>query len=312
MSENRSTDHHVIDALLKDRKKDRRWKTIRSFVWALIVLLYAFLIFMPKSAKDAATNTRKPYAALIRLNGEITANRSFSARKVIPELNRAFRDKRARGVLIVINSPGGSPVQASIIHDKILQLKQKYKKHVVVVGEDALASGAYLVATAADKIYVNADTLTGSIGVIMSGFGFSDAIKKLGISRRIFTAGANKDRLDPFKPLNPADAEKVRKLLGEVHQHFIKDVLLSRKKRLTGERNELFSGDFWTGSTAVKLGIADATGNIWEVLQKEFKVTHYKNYTTRPSLLHMLLSGAETELHLALAQNATRLEEKMR
>lgn len=302
--ENQSPENHLANALLKDHKADRRWKTIRSLVWAALVLLVILLIFFPKGSKSSSLDASTPYVALVTMNGEIMPGRSFSAKKIIPELNRAFKDNAARGVLLIINSPGGSPVQASIIHDKILYLKNKYKKQVVVIGEDSLASGAYLVATAADKIYVNPDTLTGSIGVVMSGFGFNDILQKIGVSRRVFTAGENKDRLDPFKPLNPADAEKVHNVLNEVHQHFIDDVLKGRGDRLKGDRKELFSGDFWTGSAAVQLGIVDGTANTWEVLQNEFKVSHYKDYSTRPNFLQMLLTGAETELHLALSQES--------
>jgi len=307
---NTSLEKTLVDTLIKERRSDRRWKIIRSFVWAGVVLLYAFLIFSPKS-KNTDASTSKPYVSMIRLNGAILPSTRFSARKVIPELNRAFSDKKAKGVVLVINSPGGSPVQASIIHDKIEQLKQKYHKKVVVVGLDTLASGAYLVATAADKIYVNPDTLTGSIGVVMSGFGFNDAIEKLGISRRVFTAGTNKDRLDPFKPLNPSDATKVHKVLNQVHQSFIEDVLQGRKGKLQGNREALFSGDFWTGTTAVKLGLADGTGNVWDVIKNEYGVTHYKDYSARPSLLQTIIGGARTELHVFLAENKTHLSAKM-
>ena len=124
------------------------------------------------------------YVSLVRLDGVIAANHPFSAMKVIPALARAFKDKASKGVVLLINSPGGSPVQASLIHDKIMQLKKKYHKKVIVFGEDTLASGAYLVATAADKIYVSPDTITGSIGVIMEGFGLNHAIEKLGRSPR--------------------------------------------------------------------------------------------------------------------------------
>lgn len=305
-----SLEKKLVDGLLNERKADRRWKMIRFFVWVFIILMYAALIFSPKP-KFGARDLKKTYVSLIRLKGVIMSGRSFSARKVLPQLRRAFADKKAKGVLIVINSPGGSPVQASIIHDKIMQLKAHYKKKVVVVGLDTLASGAYLVATAADKIYVNRDTLTGSIGVIMSGFGFNNAIEKLGISRRIFTAGTNKDRLDPFKPLNPSDAAKMHRVLNQVHQNFINDVLRGRQGRLRGDQNMIFSGDFWTGQTAVKLGLVDGTGNVWEVMKSQFGVTHYKNYSVRPSLLRTLLNGARTELHLALMQNSTELRAQL-
>ena len=309
-NEKPTIENALVNELLKERKRDRIWRIIRTFVWVFVVLLYAVLIF-GSGSKGTSGSTKKPYVALLRLNGTIMPNYSFSANKVIPQLNRAFADKKAKGVIIVINSPGGSPVQASMIHDKIIQLKHKYKKKVVVVGLDSLASGAYLVATAADDIYVNPDTLTGSIGVIMSGFGFNDAIQKLGITRRVFTAGADKDRLDPFKPLNPADAAKVHRVLKEVHQNFINDVLQGRQGRLRGDREKLFSGDFWTGETAVKLGLVDGTGNVWDVMKSQFGVTHYRNYSVRPSLLHTILRGAETQLNLALTKNSTHLSAEM-
>jgi len=305
-----SLEKTLVDGLLKERKSENRWRIIRFFVWVFVALLYATLIFGP-GLKLGDQGPKKPYVSLVRLKGVIMPNRSFSARKVIPQLKKAFADKKAKGVLIVINSPGGSPVQASIIHDKILQLKSRYKKKVVVVGLDALASGAYLVATAADQIYVNRDTLTGSIGVIMSGFGFNNAIAKLGISRRTFTSGVNKDRLDPFRPLNPADAAKVQRVLNQVHQNFIDDVLKGRQGRLQGDQNMIFSGDFWTGETAVKLGLVDGTGNVWEVMKSQFGVTHYKNYSTKPSLLQTLLTGMESELHLILSQNSTHISEQL-
>lgn len=312
MSDKESLNNQLMDALLKDRKADRRWKVIRSFVWAFLVLLYAVLIFTPGWHKGMTTDKNQPYVSLLRLNGEIKADSLFSAEKVVPNLIRAFRDENAKGVVLVINSPGGSPVQASIIHDRIVQLKKKYKKEVVVVGQDSLASGAYLVATAADKIYVNKDTLTGSIGVIMSGFGFTDAIQKIGVTRRVYTAGTNKNRLDPFEPVTPEDKAKIKTVLDEVHQDFINDVVQGRGDRLKGNKDELFSGDFWTGSTAVKLGIADATGNTWDALQKEFNVSHFKNYSTKPSFVQSLLKGAETELHLALSQkNNSHLDASM-
>src|SRR3990167_4502521 len=193
------TQTELTKLLLAEHKSTRRWKNIRFFIW-LILVVFALWIFMGPMSDDDNTipDVGKNYVALIRLDGVIKAGSEFSARTIIPELSCAFRDKNAKGVVLLINSPGGSPVQASMIHDKIIQLKEKYHKEVIVVGEDTLASGAYLVATAADKIYVNKDTVTGSIGVIMEGFGFNDVMKKLGITRRVFTAGTNKDRLDPF------------------------------------------------------------------------------------------------------------------
>lgn len=300
----------LVNALLEDRRRDRLWRNVRFFCWIGLAVLLALIVYLPMMSGPSSSSPDKPYVALVRLNGVIKAGSDFSARKVLPVLQKAFKDKKAKGVVLVINSPGGSPVQASIIHDKIEQLKKKYKKKVIVVGRDALASGAYLVATAADKIYVNNDTLTGSIGVIMSGFGFNDAIAKIGVSRRVFTAGVNKDRLDPFRPLTEKDKLKVHNLLNMVHQNFINDVLKGRKGKLRGDKNELFSGDFWTGQKAVQLGLADGTGNLWTILPKEFDVTHYKTYNVKPSLFEALTKGMNTMLenvHVGLSLQAPTL-----
>lgn len=307
---NQSTqfENDLIKALLSDRKTDRIWRNIRFFTWIFIVLVIIILIFAPQNEQYPTTANGKPYVSLIRLSGIIMPGTDFSSKKVIPLLVKAFSDTKAKGVILVINSPGGSAVQASIIHDKIIQLKKKYHKKVVVLGVDTLASGGYLIATAADKIYVNADTLTGSIGVIMSSFGFTDTIHKLGITRRVFTAGENKDRMDPFQPLNPQDVAKVHHVLNEVHQSFIDDVLQSRGKKLRGDTNELFSGDFWTGKEAAKLGLVDGTGNEWTIIQQEFNVKYYKNYSAKPSLLETIIRGAATELHVELLNEGSTIQ----
>ncbi len=300
-----SIENEMVNKLFKDRKADRRWRNIRFFGWLAILIVYAILIF---SSGSSSSTAHGPYVSLVRLSGAIMPGAPFSAKRVIPALNKAFMDKHTHGVVLQINSPGGSPVQASIIHDKILELKKQYHKKVIVVGEDALASGAYLVATAADKIYVNRDTLTGSIGVIMSGFGFSDAISKLGISRRVFTAGKNKDRLDPFEKLDTADIDKVKKVLDQVHQNFINDVVAGRGDLLKGSKEELFSGDFWTGEQAVKLGLADNTMNLWTAIKTEFNVKHIRDYSPKESFFHSLFKQASTELKFHLMANTEPLQ----
>ncbi len=299
----------IVKALLADRRAERRWRNIRCILWVVILLLFAFLIFKPFGIGNGkpAVGAGEPYVALIRMQGIIMPETTFSAEELIPQLNQAFADSAAKGVVLVINSPGGSPVQASILHDKIVALKRKYKKKVVVVGEDVLASGAYLVATAADKIYTNKDTLTGSIGVILSSFGFNQAIEKLGIQRRVFTAGVNKDRLDPFEPLKPEDAMKLKTVLADVHQNFINDVLEGRKNKLQGDKREIFSGDFWTGQQAFRLGLVDGNDNLWSVLSKEFNTVYYHDYTNKQSIMQLLLNNVNTQLHLSLEQMNARL-----
>lgn len=284
--------------LLKQQKRDRLWRNIRFFIGAMLIF-YIFFLGRINHHGPSVRHPDQPYVSLIRLNGEIMPGQAFSARFVLPELQRAFADPKTRGVVLDINSPGGSPVQASIIHDKILELKRQYpNKKVSVVAEDSLASGAYLVAVAADNIYVNASTVTGSIGVVMRGFGFEGAISKLGITRRVFTSGISKSRLDSFEPLNPQDIKKAQQVLDEVHRLFISDVVLGRGKRLQGDPKQLFSGDFWTGAKAVSLGLADGTGNLWQVLKNNYHVKQYKDFTPQPSLLQNAIKNFASELHV--------------
>ncbi len=293
----------LFNLLIDDRKRDRRWRNIRFFIIIAIVLFYTFCIMvLPDQKRKAAQNLNKKqgYVSLVRLNGEIMPDKAFSAQKVIPQLQQAFSDKNSRGVILVINSPGGSPVQASIIHDKIIELKKKYLKTVVILGVDSLASGAYLVASAGDKIFVNPDTITGFIGVVMSSFGFTDAMKKIGVARRVFTAGDNKVRMDPFEPISNASKQKINQVLEAVHQHFIADVMQGRKNKLHGDPKQLFSGDFWVGSDAVKLGLADGTGQLWGIMKSEYKVSQYRDYSTRPSLFRDIFRDIRSELVFSL------------
>jgi protease-4 len=275
---------------LKEKRSDRRWKTLRSLAWLAFFVFISFQIFKYSDEdKNISSATGKhKYAALIRLDGMVAPGKSFSAEQVVPALRKAFADKNAQGVIIDINSPGGTPVQAAIIHDAIIAYKKKYKKKVIVVGEDLLTSGAYYVAVAADEIYVNPNTLTGSIGVIMKGFGFVDLMKKVGVERRVYVDGTQKDRLDPFLPQNPDDVKKVQQVMNEVHQNFIQAVVDGRKGKLKGDPVVLFNGDFWSGSKALELGLVDGVGNLMDVSEKEFKTTHFKEYGGGNEFLKMI------------------------
>lgn len=302
----------LLNSLLADKKASRRWKNIRTFSWIFVILLALILMFSPsKGNMDSTSDIGKPYVALVRMNGIIKSDSSFSARRMLPVLQQAFSDKSAKGVVIEINSGGGSPVQATIIHNKILELKKKYNKKVIILGDDALASGAYLVAVSGDKIYVHNDTLTGSIGVIMEGFGFPGLMDKVGVSRRVITAGDNKDRLDPYLPLNPADVAKAKLVLAQSHEHFIDIVKAGRQGRLNGDPAQLFSGDFWTGSEAVKLGLADGVAELWEILPKEFNVEHVKVYKSTTPIFEALYRGIDSKLNLGLFSDEPALNAKL-
>jgi protease IV len=303
----------LVKALLKDRRRDRCWRNLRFFLGiSLFALAIAGFFFSSgPSLSDAEPGASDDYVALLRLDGMISPDSSFSAEQVVPLLKQAFTDKDAKGVILDIDSGGGTPVQAAIIHDEIVKLKKQYHKKVVVIGEDMLASGAYFVAVGADKIFVNANTITGSIGVIMSGFGFPDIIKKIGVERRVYAAGDHKDRLDPFLPSQPDDITKINTVLEEVHNNFIQVVTDGRQGKLQGDPKELFSGDFWTGQSAVKLGLADGVGSLWDVMQSEFKVSRYKDYSGGGSLMKLIKGQVGSILSLPMKSEQMKLFEKL-
>ena len=211
----------------------------------------------------------------IRLTGVIgSAGRfkqgiDFSGQQEI--IKKAFSIKKAKNIAISINSPGGSPVQSHLIHDYIKQLAKKNKKKVIVFAEDVAASGGYLIACAGDEIYANSSSIVGSIGVISASFGFQDAIKKIGVQRRVYTAGKNKSTLDPFKEEKEEDIERIKKLQLELHSDFIDVVKKSRGDKLKDpEKNNTFTGEFWSGSASMKLGLIDGIGNAEQILREKF------------------------------------------
>ena len=186
-------------------------------------------------------------------------------------IKKAFSFKKAEIIAISINSPGGSPVQSHLIHDYIKQMAKKNKKKVIIFAEDVAASGGYLIACAGDEIYANSSSIIGSIGVISASFGFQDAIKKIGIQRRVYTAGKNKSTLDPFKEEKDEDIERIKKLQLELHSDFIEVVKKSRGAKLKDpEKNNTFTGEFWSGSASVKLGLIDGIGNAEQILREKF------------------------------------------
>jgi protease IV len=297
----------IINSLMQEKAHDRKWRNIRFFTRMGVGLFILFLIFMILRP-SSPSYIDKPHAALVKLSGVILPGTSFSANKAIPELQNAFMDPTAKGVIIEINSPGGAVVQSAMIHDAILHFKKEYHKKVIVVGDDMLTSGAYLIATAADKIYVNRDTITGSIGVIMASFDLSGLIKKIGVKRRVFTAGTNKDRLDPFKAMRPEDKTKIKNLLNETHQSFITYVKKSRGDKIKkDDPKKLFSGDFWSGEEALKLGLIDKIGNVNQAANNELNTKIIVDYTTPPSFLRQFLAGVESSVHLSSETNRPQL-----
>lgn len=302
----------LVRELIKERRSEKRWKNIRFF---LVLFIIAFILVVAFLTSGFVTlggpSESKNYVALIRLNGMIEPGQEFSAEEVLPRLRDAFSDSMAKGVVLDINSGGGTPVQAAIIHDAILDMKKKFNKKVVVVGEDIMASGAYFVAVAADKIYVNPNSITGSIGVIMKGFGFPDLIKKVGVERRVYASGVNKDRLDPFLPQSPEDIAKIKTVIAEIHDNFNQVVLQGRQGKLHADPAELFSGDFWSGQTALKLGLVDGLGDVTSVLQSEFQVSRYRDYSGSRGILRSFMGQFGTTLNMALNNDQIGVYEKL-
>lgn len=217
--------------------------------------------------------SQKDTVTVVRLQGVLASGQGRNHLNMANQakvLEEAFSYPDRKAVALIINSPGGSPVQSSLIAKRISALSEKYDVPVYAFAEDAAASGGYWLACAADEFYVDNSSIIGSIGVISSGFGFQNLIQKHGVERRVFTAGANKSTLDPFKDLEVKDVEKLEKMLTRLHGHFKDHVVAARGDKLKQEEEELFTGEFWSGSEAVELGLADGVGDLRSVLEEKF------------------------------------------
>ncbi|MDP1899014.1 MAG: S49 family peptidase [Rubrivivax sp.] len=274
----------VATELLHQRKTERRWRVFFRLAWLGLgaAVLWATL---EQRVGPSATNT--PHTALVELRGEIAADSEASAEALVSALKSAFEDKAARAVVLRINSPGGSPVQSGIVNDEIMRLKAKHKKKIYAVVEEACASGAYYIAVAADEIYVDKASVVGSIGVLMDGFGFIGLMDKLGVERRLLTAGENKAMLDPFSPVNDKHQRMAKAMIEQVHRQFVAAVKAGRGSRLK-ETPETFSGLFWNGEEAVRLGLADGLGNLDYVAREIVKAEEIIDYTTHENLAERL------------------------
>jgi protease-4 len=270
--------------MLRQQKTDRRWRVFFRLAWlGLVATVLWFSFFHP-----AGTQTHSlPHTALVEVRGEIAADSEASAELLVGALKSAFEDPGAQAIVLRINSPGGSPVQSGIINDEIRRLKAKHGKKVYVVVEEVCASGAYYIAAAADEIYVDKASIVGSIGVLMDGFGFTGTMEKLGVERRLLTAGQNKGMLDPFSPADPQQTAIAQAMLDQIHQQFITVVREGRGQRLK-ETPETFSGLFWNGEEAVKLGLADGLGNLDFVAREVVKAETVIDYTPQENVAERL------------------------
>jgi protease IV len=268
-------------AAIQEQRRARQWGILfklLTFIY-LFALLFIFLGWI--GGKDALPGK---HTAMVEIRGVIAPDTMASADNIVAGLEEAFKASGTQGVVLRINSPGGSPVQAGHINDEIRRLRAKYPKiPLYAVVEDICASGGYYVAVAADKIYVDKASMVGSIGVLMNGFGFTGTMDKLGVERRLLTAGENKGFLDPFSPVRESEKEYAEKMLGEIHQQFITVVREGRGKRLK-ESPELFSGLVWVGARSVELGLADGLGSMEYVAREVIKAEDIVDFTPRENI----------------------------
>ena len=281
----RATLEKLALATLIEQRQARRWRNGIRIAWLVFVVLLAWFGW---ERGGAPADVSKPHTAVIEIKGEIASGGEASAELIISSMRSAFEDAGTQGVVLLINSPGGSPVQAGIINDEIIRLKAKYKKPVYAVVEETCASAAYYIAVSADKIYVDKASIVGSIGVLMDGFGFTGLMDKLGVERRLMTAGENKGFLDPFSPQTEKQRAFAQTMLDQIHQQFIAAVKAGRGARLK-ETPETFSGLFWTGQQAVEMGLADQLASLDYVAREVIKAEELVDYTRRDNVAERLV-----------------------
>jgi protease-4 len=301
----RETLERLVMAQLTEQRHARRWRIGFRMFWTLLFLAGLWYTF---HHGKTATNATHPTAhtALVEIKGEIDSDTNANAEWIIDSMRQAFEDDGAQAVVLLINSPGGSPVQAGMINDEIKRLKSLHKKPVYVVVEETCASAAYYIAAGADKIFVDKASIVGSIGVLMDGFGFTGLMDKVGVERRLMTAGENKGFLDPFS--NPTKTQKAhaQNLLDQIHQQFIAVVREGRGDRLK-DAPEIFSGLFWSGQQAIELGLADGYGTLDSVARDVVKAEDIVDYTRQDNVAERLAKRFGAAMGEAMVKSSLHL-----
>lgn len=280
----------TMQRALDEQAKSRRW----GIVFKILTFAYLFFVLLafwsPGGIKADMPNRGKDHTALVDISGPIMDGSEANADSIVSGLREAFEAKHSKAILLRINSPGGSPVQSGFVYDEIKRLRQEFpEKKLYASITDIGASGAYYIASAADEIYADKASLVGSIGVISDGFGFTGAMEKLGVERRVFTAGENKAFMDPFSPVNEEHKKFFEGVLGIVHQQFIDSVKKGRGDRLKESEN-VFSGLIWTGEQAVDIGLVDGLGSPGYVAREVVGYEDIVNYSISPSPVDQLLN----------------------
>jgi protease-4 len=292
----------LAHAALDEQRRARHWGIFFKTLTLIYLFVLMFAAFGWLGGRDVALPSN--HTALVELNGIIAADAHANADTINQGLQDAFGDKSTKGVILRINSPGGSPVQAATINNEIGRLRERHPDiPIYAVVEDICASGGYYVAVAADRIYVDKASIVGSIGVLMDGFGFTGTMEKLGVERRLLTAGENKGFLDPFSPLDPAQREYAKRMLGEIHQQFVEVVRKGRGTRLK-EAPDIFSGLVWTGQKSVDLGLTDALGSVDFVAREVIKAERIVDFTPRENIAERFAKRFGASLGEALVRAA--------
>lgn len=281
----RHTLQQLAFAHLKEQQTARRWKVGLRVAWLVLLALVFWQAF---SYNSPASHPSMPHTAMVAVVGEIGSETEASAENVMSSMRRALEDSGSQALVLLINSPGGSPVQAGLINDEIVRLRALHNKPIYAVVEESCASAAYYIAAAADRIYVDKASIVGSIGVLMDGFGFTELMNKLGVERRLMTAGTNKGFLDPFSPQTEPQRKHAQAMLDQIHHQFIAAVKKGRGDRLK-ETPEMFSGLFWSGQQAVDLGLADSLGSLEGVARDVVKAPEVIDYTQRENVAERLV-----------------------
>lgn len=290
----RSVLEKVALASVVEQRRARRW----SIFFKLLFLTYIIIIssFAMSPMSDVGALSKGPHTAVVDVKGVIVSGGEADADSIIKSLKNAIKDPNTKGVILRVNSPGGSPVQSSYVYEAIRKIKSDRPElpiHAVV--EDLCASGCYFIASAADKIFVNQSSIVGSIGVVMNGFGFTGTMRKLGVERRLYTAGEHKGFLDPFSDVNSDEETHVKGMLNDIHDEFIQAVKSGRGERLQ-ENPDLFSGLVWAGSNSIQLGLADAVGDVRSVAKNEIGEDKIVDFTAQQPFIEKLAKsmGAAT------------------
>ena len=281
----RQTLEQLAFANLNEQRTARRWKVGLRLAWLLLIAVVFWQLF---SYNSPTSHPSMPHTAMVSIVGEIGSETPASAENVMSSMRLALEDSGSQALVLLINSPGGSPVQAGLINDEITRLRALHNKPIYAVVEESCASAAYYIAAAADRIYVDKASIVGSIGVLMDGFGFTGLMEKLGVERRLMTAGVNKGFLDPFSPQTDPQRKHAQAMLDQIHNQFIEVVKKGRGDRLK-ETPEMFSGLFWSGQQAVDLGLADSLGSLDVVARDVVKAPDVVDYTQRENVAERLV-----------------------